>query len=610
MRAVIRRSGLSVATIATTWGLMVWLSGGLTLEVLHVHVSSRSPARPAIAAALGWLVYLAAGGRLRRPLHWDAERIRSACPWIAAAIALVTFVVGVGYATTAVGGSDSYGYASQADLWIAGRATLEQPWIAAVPWPSAAATFSPLAYVPSPKPHAPWTLVPIYPPGLPWLMAAAKAAGGQETMFWVSPIFGALLVLATYGIGSCLASPSAGVLAAWLVATSPTLLFMLVVPMSDVPAAGACAAAWYFVLRGTVAGAAGAGLASAIAIAIRPNLILGAAIIGCWFVVRVWRADQRDRIRALRHAAVFVVTVLPGIVAVALVNDALNGSPLRSGYGSIEGYFTAVNFWPNLRLYAGWLAGSQTPIVLAGIAALAVPSRTLWPAARDRAVLLAAGAFVVSIWMFYCFYWRFDDWWALRFMLPTWPLMMAGVAALVVALTRAAPVAARVVVVIAALGYGAYEIRQAAIRLAFELWKNDRHYPAVGRLVAATTDARSVIVSRQHSGSLRYYAGRVTLRYDILDPQWLDRAVAWLGERGVRVYVLADAWEIPYIRARFKGQRALERLDRPILDYRGPTNVLLFDLSHPMDAPPLVVRESYADLRSVPPVPLAIPSLE
>ncbi len=125
------------------------------------------------------------------------------------------------------------------------------------------------------------------------------------------------------------------------------------------------------------------------------------------------------------------------------------------------------------------------------------------------------------------------------------------------------------------------------------------------------TDAQSVILSRQHSGSVRYYGGRMTLRYDDLDPQWLDRPVAWLAERGVRTYLLADVWEMVEIRKRFQGQRALEHLDRPpVVDYRGPTNVLLYDLSRASDGPSRIAWESYADLRSVSPVPLSIPSFE
>ena len=35
----------------------------------------------------------------------------------------------------------------------------------------------------------------------------------------------------------------------------------------------------------------------------------------------------------------------------------------------------------------------------------------------------------------------------------------------------------------------------------------------------------SVVLAGQHSGSMRYYSGRITLRADGLDNEWLDRAV-------------------------------------------------------------------------------------
>ena len=45
-----------------------------------------------------------------------------------------------------------------------------------------------------------------------------------------------------------------------------------------------------------------------------------------------------------------------------------------------------------------------------------------------------------------------------------------------------------------------------------------------------------MIVASIHAGSLRYYAGRATVRFDILDPAWLDRAAAWLNDRGRHPY--------------------------------------------------------------------------
>ena len=113
-----------------------------------------------------------------------------------------------------------------------------------------------------------------------------------------------------------------GLAASALVATSPAMLFMLIAPMSDVPAAAAWAVAVASVLADTMAGAALAGLASALAILIRPNLAPLAALLAAWMV---WRHGARPR------ALVFTLVASIGAVGVAVVNARLYGSPLASG---------------------------------------------------------------------------------------------------------------------------------------------------------------------------------------------------------------------------------------------------------------------------------------
>ena len=63
--------------------------------------------------------------------------------------------------------------------------------------------------------------------------------------------------------------------------------------------------------------------------------------------------------------------------------------------------------------------------------------------------------------------------------------------------------------------------------------------------VDRTLPPEAVVLAMQHSGSVRYYAGRLTMRWDVLDPAWLDRAVTTLGDRGVPVYALIEAWRKP-----------------------------------------------------------------
>ena len=117
----------------------------------------------------------------------------------AAAIAAATLVVGVAFGSKVAGGSDSYGYISQADLFLSGRLSISQPWVEAVPWPNLTFSFAPLGYRPGPGkwlvtppvPHEPrdrWAIVPTYAPGLPFLMASAKLVAGHCAIFWVVPI--------------------------------------------------------------------------------------------------------------------------------------------------------------------------------------------------------------------------------------------------------------------------------------------------------------------------------------------------------------------------------------------------------------------------------------
>ena len=552
---------------------------------------------------------------MRVAWQWILKFDRAAHHRIAVALAVATFGLGLTYATTVAGGSDSYGYISQADLWIRGDLKTDQTWAQNVPWPLANWTFAPLGYHPSERPRERWVLTPTYSPGLPLLMAAAKLIGGQEAVYWVVPIMGALLVLATYGIGCRLASPTAGLIGAWLVATSPAVLFELMAPMTDVPVAAAWAVSFYFLLGNTAPAAALAGLAAAVAVLIRPNLAFGAIVIASWYALRLWRADAGTRRREFWLGAAFFAGVLPGIAVVALINNSLNGSPWRSGYGSIGYLFALGNFWPNARQYAEWLIDSQTPIVVAGLAAIVVPLKRLWPAARDRAVFVVINGFVIGIWVMYCFFQRSDVWWYLRFLLASWPFLMLGVGAVVVALTRPAPPTLQVIATTLVIALGVYEMKVAADRNVFDLWKQDRHYVSVARLARSMTEPNSVIVSMLYSGSVRYYGGRVTLRFDLLDERWLDRAVSWLTERGVHTYLLANESEMTQVRARFSGQQTLQKLEEPpVFVYQGPATVRLYDLSRSGESvsahAPLVIVETYKGLRSMPPVPLRHPTFD
>ena len=123
----------------------------------------------------------------------------------------------------------------------------------------------------------------------------------------------------------------------------------------------------------------------------------------------------------------------------------------------------------------------------------------------------------------------------------------------------------------------------AAERSAFDLGRGERRYVDVARFVASHTDPDAVILSVQHSGSLRLYADRLTLRYDALDPLWLDRVVAYLQSIGRRPYYVLDGGGGGRVQAALRRQRtATGTLDWPPMATLGGT-IAVYD---PIDRRP------------------------
>src|SRR5438874_2420247 len=157
---------------------------------------------------------------------------------VAAALAMATLYAGVHWGSTIAGGADSYGYVSEAGLWLRGRLTIEQDLARQSPWPLAIETWAPLGYRAAPGRSD--AIVPLYAPGLPLLMAAFQLAGGFCAAFLVVPIAGALTVWLTYVLGCrVFGAPTVALGGALLLAASPIFLYQVMNPMSDVPAAAA-----------------------------------------------------------------------------------------------------------------------------------------------------------------------------------------------------------------------------------------------------------------------------------------------------------------------------------------------------------------------------------
>lgn len=489
-------------------------------------------------------------------------------------LSALTVATAVRYASAVAGGADSYGYLSEALLWPSGSLTVpNDPIVARSPWPFPRTPWTPLGYTASPSGNG---VVPLYPPGLPLLMAAFQFVVGYCGALLVVPIAAGVAVAATFLLGRrVFADDAVALSAALLLASTPVFLYQAVNPMSDVPATAAWAIAlWLAAADWPIA----AGLAASVATAIRPNLGVAAIPIAVWFV---WQGPQR--------AVRFVAGLVPAVVVLAAVNRILYGSALTFGYGRASDLYALGNFWTNVTQFARWAAEGQTPLVFAGVAFALAPAMFATPLIhRARLLLVGFAAVVIASYVFYA---PFGAWWFLRFLLPAWPaLMLAATVVLYGSAPRARArslVAAGCVALMCTWG-----LVVAQQRFAFDLWRGERRFVDAAFYVRDHTEPQAVVLTLAHSGSVRYYAGRLTLRWDLLRPTRLDQAIEFLQSSGRHPYLLLDGVEVPVFRARFGEMSQLAslawqpiaRLDRP--------EVLLFDLVHRTDEPPVTMRNT------------------
>ncbi len=475
---------------------------------------------------------------------------------------------GLRWGTFAVGGSDSYCYVHQAQGWATGRLQVIEPLALDAPWPDAPLTFAPAGHVPSST--AAGAAVPMCPAGLSIAMApfvlidrnlsyVGAGSGRPVTLFLVVPLFGALLVWSVYLLGSRFAR-RVGLASALLVTCSPAFLFQLVQPMSDVPAAALWVLALACATSSRPHAPAMAGFATSAAILMRPNLLPLGIVMGLFILAR----PQRTTRERLRGAALFAAASAPGCLAVAMIQQTLYGSPLRSGYGSLDTLFSTANIAPNAARYFQWMWQSHTPAWLLALAApLVLPG---WL----TGLLLAFAIVNVACYLPYVV---FNDWWYLRFMLPAIAVLLVLTAATIDSIaaralwardTRSSRThrvrAALSSVLLVALCF--FFIREARARSVFDLQRLESRYERAGEYVARRLPENALVITSWESGSVRFYSNRKTLVWDALDPAWLDRAIAFSRARGLEPYLLFERWEEPLFRQRFAGSR-VAALDWP-----------------------------------------------
>jgi hypothetical protein len=567
-------------------------TGGTRVQLGGIRLSSRGPRNPALITLIGFLLAwaLAPSGQRLRTLATEYSRLLDivarrvprlpamprAAHVVTALAAVCVVIAGVTEGAFVAGGSDSYGYVSQAHLWEAGELRQEPALVRQMPADLPLDVLSPLGYRPTIDGT---TIAPTYPPGLPMVMAIFEKLAGPRSVFWVVSILGGVLVWATYVLGSRVYRPAVGASAAVLAATSaPVLVQLTSAPMSDLPAAAWWAVAFALISLDRRSSAFGAGIAAGVAILTRPNLAPLVAVAG---VCLLWRlmAARRPLSLVIQHAVLFAGAPIAACLAFGAINRLLWGSALTSGHGPLSLLFSLANVWPNLLLYPRVIATQMPAVLLIPIAAI---ERRGYGVRRryddgDRSMTIALWAWIAAVFLAYVAYPAYDSEVNLRFLLPAVPALV--VLASAAALSLAGPVidthrAACVVLSLVVTGYG---VHSARIRGAFETDHLEK-FATAGNLIEQRLPERAVLLAMLHSGSANYYSGRSIIRYDLLPPTRLDGLIEELQQRGYEPYILLDPDEREVFQSRYRGHSRLAALDWPPVVTLMPSGVQIFGL--------------------------------
>ena len=532
--------------------------GGVEIDIGDLSLRAHDWRRPAIALALGLglrAAFAASGAKSRRAFA-DAAAHASAC-------GLLAFVVAAGAAylhfhVRVAGGLDSYGYVSTAALIGSGHLHEPQPLASILPFADPMKAATPLGHVPATEG---FSSVPRFPIGLPVMMAIFSVVHSSGP-FFVPLVMGYLAIALVYVMGATEAAPYetrraapdrlTGLFAAALVAADPVFAVSAIHPMSDVPATCWLLAAIWCIgqsendhSRRSNLWSVTAGISAGMATLTRP-VLLPAVVV--FLLISAYRA--RSRTASIAAAITFAFLLFQ-----ISLNVSLYGTMTMSGYGS-AGHMFELSFSrvaANIFNFAKWLGYSRSTLLwLAWPAALVVlrRDRRAW----ELAAIAAAAAVP------YLFYIVFDNWDACRFLLPAIVLALvlcARALSQILSLRVAAQTWRPAVLFAIALACGVtsqhFLQREGIGRSGLEEMK----FPLVGDWFRQNTSDRAVVLSSLHSGPIRLYGKRPTIRWDEIPEGALDATIDRLVASGYEPYLALDTpSEPPLYEERFRSQLA------------------------------------------------------
>jgi hypothetical protein len=469
--------------------------------------------------------------------------------------------------------TDAGAYVGAGHLWARGDLFIPAEFTFGSPWGADPLVEAPYGYVPGPSKGA---LTGQYPLGFPLLIAAAIKIGGSLAPYVVAPVMAGLLAWCAFLLGSSLATPFAGALAALMIAATPVTVQHVAMPMSDVPAAALWALAWVMSLRPGKGAAAAAGAATAFAVMVRPNLAPLALVIAA----TVAATERSGTASALTRVLVFAIVASIGPVLVLWSQAELYGHPLQSGYRvPLDTFFSTERIHQNARLYPQLLFDLHSGVAFAGLlfVPFAITRAGRGPADyRAAVVTLGAVGMVAVNYALYLPYMSYQGAEWLRFMLPAMLALFLLLAAALDQVRRGLRTRWRWAGLLALLP-ALYVVLLPADSL--QPPGGGMRLQLMGRYLREALPPNAVIFTIAHGAALLHATGRPVLRLDLIPPAALEGVIADLQRRRHRpVYVLDVAVDGAPFSEGFRSSEASRLIWPARAEFTSATSILYYDL--------------------------------
>ena len=526
---------LLAASIAAA--VLAWVAG-IDFHVGGLALRSHSPLRILIVTAI-----LAA-------IRWRVG-VESTPAWLMR-VFLLTAISGsvlswLRFLLVTIGGADSYGYVSASRIIAGGRLIDSAPiaeWLTAA---NRMAMASPLGWTPAADGNG---IAPAFPIGVSTVMALFTLIGGPSAVFFVAPVTGVMTLWLVHRLAREWVDHETALFATAMVAWNPLFITYAKQPMSDVPAAMWIVLALLLAMQRSNTSALFAGLAAGAAVITRPALLVAAAVIP--IAARRGKTPNQRLLSAGLGLAV-------GVAIQMAIQWTLFGSPFSTGYGAAENLFALSHVPRNLNIFLGGHAWDVLgPLWIPGLIIGIFASR---PEPREKPAMVFA-----AVALPYLLYLPFDHWETLRFLLPGLvPLTIVVADGLIhIARMPRRPVVAMTLVaafMVVFAGRSHLLLERSSVWRIADL---EQRYPLAGEWIKVNTPPDSVVLANQHSGSLRWYGGRPTLRWDLIDPDQLATTIDELQSHGATVYVALEGNEAAMFDQRFAGV-----IDQLVIDHVG-----------------------------------------